>query len=463
MAEANYQDEEQKSVCQHRKILPAPMVSRHDFNLWSVLKNCIGKELSKITMPVVFNEPLTFLQRMTEYMEYARLLRIAAEQDDPIERIKYVAGFAVSALASNWERLGKPFNPLLGETYEYQNDDFRIVCEQVSHHPPISAFHADSSNFKFYGAIHPKLKFWGKSVEIQPKGIVTVELIKWNESYTWSNVNCCVHNVIVGKMWIEQYGTMEIVNKQNGTKAVLTFKPAGWASKDLHRVEGTIYDKNEKGVRFIYGKWTEFIKCTDFDAYEEYLKENPQKFRRSERNKSPNESPAHTPRKVLSKLNSLKMSSFRSLSIQEPEETAETSDGDLPKCDSTYSIDIPHSELIWEAEPRPPNTAEYYQFTYFAMTLNEMPDLKPPARLCPTDSRNRPDVRKLETGDLDGAASEKTRLEEKQRDSRKAMKSRKEEWKPRWFTLGTNPHTNLTDWIFTSEYWNRNYTDPQIF
>lgn len=70
-------------------------------------------------------------------------------------------------------------------------------------------------------------------------------------------------------------------------------------------------------MRFIYGKWTEFIKCTDYESYEEYLKENPHKFRRSERSKSPNESPAHTPRKVLSKLNSLKMSSFRSLSIQE--------------------------------------------------------------------------------------------------------------------------------------------------
>lgn len=43
-------------------------------------------------MPVIFNEPLSFLQRMTEYMEYARLLRLAAEQEDPIERMKYVAG-----------------------------------------------------------------------------------------------------------------------------------------------------------------------------------------------------------------------------------------------------------------------------------------------------------------------------------------------------------------------------------
>jgi len=31
---------------------------------------------------------------------------------------QYVTAFAVSATASNWERIGKPFNPLLGETYE---------------------------------------------------------------------------------------------------------------------------------------------------------------------------------------------------------------------------------------------------------------------------------------------------------------------------------------------------------
>ena len=44
----------------------------------------------------------------------------------------WVSTFAVSALASNFERMGKPFNPLLGETYELKRPDFRIVCEQVS-------------------------------------------------------------------------------------------------------------------------------------------------------------------------------------------------------------------------------------------------------------------------------------------------------------------------------------------
>lgn len=81
-----------------RVTLPAPQFTKFEFNLWSVLKNCIGKELSKITMPVVFNEPLSFLQRMTEYMEYARLLQLAAENDNPIERMKYVAGTCSDAL-----------------------------------------------------------------------------------------------------------------------------------------------------------------------------------------------------------------------------------------------------------------------------------------------------------------------------------------------------------------------------
>ncbi|CAG9136806.1 unnamed protein product [Plutella xylostella] len=118
--------------CKYRTSLPVAQFSRGDFSLWSVLKNCVGKELSKIAMPVVFNEPLSFLQRMLEYLEYAHLLRMASEQTDPVARMEYIAAFAVSALASNWERLGKPFNPLLGETFELERPEFRAVCEQVT-------------------------------------------------------------------------------------------------------------------------------------------------------------------------------------------------------------------------------------------------------------------------------------------------------------------------------------------
>lgn len=79
-------------------------------------------------------------------------------------------------------------------------------------------------------------------MEIQPRGLVTVKLTKWEETYTWTNVNCTIHNIIVGKLWIEQYGNMEIISSSH-YKAVLHFKPAGSSHKDLHHIEGTIQDK----------------------------------------------------------------------------------------------------------------------------------------------------------------------------------------------------------------------------
>ena len=46
-----------------------------------------------------------------------------------------MAAFAVSHYACDVFRTGKPFNPLLGETYELEREDlgFRLLCEQVSH------------------------------------------------------------------------------------------------------------------------------------------------------------------------------------------------------------------------------------------------------------------------------------------------------------------------------------------
>lgn len=37
-------------------------------------------------------------------------------------------------------------------------------------------------------------------------------LCRYNEAYTWTNPTCCVHNIIVGQLWIEQYGSVEVLN-----------------------------------------------------------------------------------------------------------------------------------------------------------------------------------------------------------------------------------------------------------
>jgi len=38
-------------------------------------------------------------------------------------------------------RTKKPFNPMLGETYELVTEEYRFLSEQVSHHPPVSAYY----------------------------------------------------------------------------------------------------------------------------------------------------------------------------------------------------------------------------------------------------------------------------------------------------------------------------------
>jgi hypothetical protein len=86
---------------------------RPEVSLWSILKNSIGKDLSKITLPVYFNEPTSMLQRMAEDMEYSELLDMAAKQRGSTERILYVAAFAMSNYSSTVGRVAKPFNPLL--------------------------------------------------------------------------------------------------------------------------------------------------------------------------------------------------------------------------------------------------------------------------------------------------------------------------------------------------------------
>ena len=73
---------------------------------------------------------------------------------------------------------------------------------------------------------------------------------------------------------------------------------------------------------------------------------------------------------------------------------------------------------MWKIDPIVPDGEYYYYFTDFVINLNHLNnDL---LRMIPlTDTRLRPDQRALEEGLFDLAASEKHRLEEKQRARRK--------------------------------------------
>ncbi|CXI42093.1 oxysterol-binding protein, putative [Plasmodium berghei] len=149
--------------------LPSPRTDIK-ISMWSLLKDCIGKDLSRIGMPIYLNEPSSFLQRLAEDFQYIYLLKHASNQIESTSRLAFVAAFTISPYASVIGRTFKPFNPLLGETYELTHRNFYFLSEQVVHHPPITAYHCHNEYMENFASIIVNVQILGKSVEVITPG-----------------------------------------------------------------------------------------------------------------------------------------------------------------------------------------------------------------------------------------------------------------------------------------------------
>ncbi|RVX22468.1 Oxysterol-binding protein-related protein 1C [Vitis vinifera] len=378
-----------------RNKLPDPVEKEKGVSLWSMIKDNIGKDLTKVCLPVYFNEPLSSLQKCFEDLEYSYLLDRAHEwgkMGNSLMRILNVAAFAVSGYASTEGRTCKPFNPLLGETYEadYPDKGLRFFSEKVSHHPMIVACHCEGTGWKFWADSNLKSKFWGRSIQLDPIGALTLEFDD-GETFQWSKVTTSIYNLILGKLYCDHYGTMRIQgNCEYSCK--LKFKEQSIIDRNPHQddppipsfllkyVQGIVQDRHGKTVATLFGKWDESMHYVIGDC------------------------------------------------------------SGKGKGNDTLS----ESHLLWK-QCRPPKFPTRYNLTRFAITLNELtPGLK--EKLPPTDSRLRPDQRCLENGEYEKANSEKLRLEQRQRQSRK-MQERG--WKPRWFVKDKGSDT----YRYVGGYW----------
>lgn len=75
-------------------------------------------------------------------MEYEDLLVKADKENNQLLRLCYAVAFFISQYNCSAKRLNKPFNPILGETFELKRPTYLYFAEQVSHHPPITACYA---------------------------------------------------------------------------------------------------------------------------------------------------------------------------------------------------------------------------------------------------------------------------------------------------------------------------------
>ncbi|KAL0351437.1 UNVERIFIED_CONTAM: Oxysterol-binding protein-related protein 1C [Sesamum calycinum] len=252
-----------------RRKLPDPVEKEKGVSLWSMIKDNIGKDLTKVCLPVYFNEPLSSLQKCFEDVEYSYLIDRAYEwgkQGNSLMRILNVAAFAVSGYASTDGRNCKPFNPLLGETYEadYPDKGLRFFSEKVSHHPTIVACHCEGRGWKFYGDSNLKSKFWGRSIQLDPVGLLTIEFDD-GEVFQWSKVTTSIYNLILGKLYCDHYGTMRIQGNRNYS-CKLKFKEQSIIDRNPHQVQGIVQDKSGKTVATLFGKWDESMYYASGDC-----------------------------------------------------------------------------------------------------------------------------------------------------------------------------------------------------
>ncbi|BGP16866.1 hypothetical protein JCM10213_007313 [Rhodosporidiobolus nylandii] len=393
-----------------RTSLPIGNDDRPPVSLWAILKGSIGKDLTKISFPVYFNEPTSMLERMAEDMEFSECLDAAASEQDSLKRIAFVAAFAMSNYSSTIGRIAKPFNPMLGETFEYVDlkKKYRYISEQVSHHPPISACIGQSPSWEYSGMVDAKSKFGGKSFEIRPTGTAHVTLRipeAWapagcppsktvpglrDEHYSWLKVTTSVSNFLLGNPIIDHYGDMIVTNHRTGETCILTFKPRGWRGGNACEIKGEVKDANGRKHWDIAGKWSTQLVARRAGAGTGELA---------------------------------------------PDASLPTNgDGEV----------APEYIRLWKNSVKPPNMP--FNLTPYAITLNDInDDLKP--WLPPTDCRLRPDQHAFEAGKFERANDLKSELEEHQRETRrKRERGELPPHKPRWFSRRTDEDSGALFW-----------------
>ena len=248
---------------------------------------------NKTALPVYFNEPLSMLQKQCEKFYYLDLLNKANEEPEKAKRFCYIAGFIVGEIFLNNGRTLKPFNPIIGETYEYFINDlnFRYCAEQVSHKPPVTAYVGETPNFEVYGDTlgNTSFKFFKGCMELSFKNKVHIKLKKTGDHFTYIPPSALAKGIISPPLYVDYSGDILIENLNDKKyKCELKFIAEGWTKDSLGNFEGTVYNE-DKVVYLLGGNWKKDIYMTDpegnnkiellvLDQNLEYLKNTSEKY-----------------------------------------------------------------------------------------------------------------------------------------------------------------------------------------
>ncbi|XP_045456126.1 oxysterol-binding protein-related protein 8 [Melitaea cinxia] len=247
--------------------------------LWFLLKQVRpGMDLSKVVLPTFILEPRSFLDKLSDNYYHADLLGHAQTLEDPYQRFKGVLRWYLSGLYRKPKGLKKPYNPVLGETFRccwrHKNDESYTyyVAEQVSHHPPVSAFYISNrkEGFVIEGSLLARSKFYGNSTSAILEGCARVHLLNWGEAYLTTAPYAHCKGLVIGTLSMELGGKVHIICQETGYQADVEFKLRSFlgGADQTNAISGRI-KRGKDTVATIEGYWDGKIDIKDKKTGEE--------------------------------------------------------------------------------------------------------------------------------------------------------------------------------------------------
>jgi hypothetical protein len=228
-------------------------------NVWKIFKSAVGKDLSRFGVPVYFNEPLSSLQKFCEPFQYAHLLNTAAKEPNPYIRLAKSATFCIGQFVINNGRQSKFFNPLLYETYEYidNQQNFRYMAEQVSHHPAISAYYAEGDGWNIYANTNAVIKFkiTGR-LDVNALGRTYITYTDYDDVVAFSKPSVVVRNLIIGTIDLDVEGKFQVTNEMGDICEVDMIPSTSGQKGNIH---GEIKDIDGNVKFLLEGNWQDTI------------------------------------------------------------------------------------------------------------------------------------------------------------------------------------------------------------
>ncbi|WVQ81911.1 hypothetical protein IAT38_004038 [Cryptococcus sp. DSM 104549] len=243
-----------------------------------------GMDLSKIALPTFVLEPRSLLERITDFFSHPELIFGAGDEPEAKERFLRVMTYYLSGWHIKPKGVKKPYNPVLGEffrcTYVYPDGtEGFYVAEQVSHHPPVSAFFyvSPKNGLLVTGELKPKSKFLGNSAATIMEGEDRIRLLNRPEDgeYVITMPNTYARGILFGKMLLELCDLSTIVCEKTDYRSDVDFKAKGWISGGYNVISGKVTGPGKADAGELSGHWSSEIEFHDKKTKEKRVLFNP--------------------------------------------------------------------------------------------------------------------------------------------------------------------------------------------